>query len=184
MKQAIEICFSLIVLLCLSPIMLVIALLIKLDDGGPVIFTQYRLGIYKRPFLIYKFRTMREHKVTGIGRYLRKTGLDEIPQLFNIIKGEMCLVGPRPLTYADIRRLGWDRRCFIARWQIRPGITGLAQLYAGRSARFSWRCDKTYLERYSLALDLKIILLTLLMAVLGKQRIRSGLHRYPAVPTT
>ncbi|MEJ2397905.1 MAG: sugar transferase [Gammaproteobacteria bacterium] len=156
---------------------------IKLDDGGPIIFTQYRLGRGKRPFLVYKFRSMQNSQITAVGYYLRRTGLDELPQLFNILKGQMSLVGPRPLTYTDITRLGWDRRHFLVRWQVRPGITGLAQLYAGRSAHYSWRCDKSYIKDKSIILDLKIMFLTLLMAFLGKYRVRNWLFRHASVMT-
>jgi len=177
MKRQIDICLAVTGLLCFLPLMILIALLIKLDDGGPVLFRQFRLGKYKRPFLIYKFRSMRNGKVTRIGHWLRKTGLDELPQLINILKNEMSVVGPRPLTYADIRRMGWDRRYYIARWHIKPGITGLAQVHAGQSAHHSWLCDKTYLKHKSIRLDLKIILLTLFMNVLGKQRVRAWLFQ-------
>lgn len=89
----------------------------------------------------------------------------------------MSVVGPRPLTFADIERIGWDRRYYIARWHIKPGITGLAQLHAGRSAHHSWLYDKTYLKNESIALDIKIIILTLFMNILGKQRVRVWLYQ-------
>lgn len=177
MKRSIDLCLAITALVCFLPLMLLIAMLIKLDDGGPILFRQYRLGKYKRPFLIYKFRSMRDNKVTRIGHWLRGSGLDELPQIVNIIQGEMSVVGPRPLTYDDIRRMGWDRRNYIARWHINPGITGLAQLHAGRSAHHSWLYDKTYLKHESIALDSKIILLTVLMNVLGKRRVRNWLFQ-------
>jgi lipopolysaccharide/colanic/teichoic acid biosynthesis glycosyltransferase len=177
MKRAIDLFLAVTALIFFLPLLLVIALIIKLDDGGPILFRQYRLGKYKRPFLIYKFRSMRDDRITRVGRWLRNSGLDEIPQIMNIIKGEMSVVGPRPLTYADIRRMGWDRRYYIARWHIKPGITGLAQLHAGRSAHHSWLFDKTYLRHESFILDSKIILLTLLMNILGKRRVRHWLFQ-------
>jgi len=177
MKRSIDLCLAIMALVCLLPFMLLIAVFIKLDDGGPVFFKQDRLGKYKRPFLIYKFRSMRDNKITRIGHWLRNAGLDELPQILNIIKGEMSVVGPRPLTYTDIRRIGWDRRYYIARWHIKPGITGLAQLHAGRSAHHSWLYDKTYLKHESVVLDSKIILLTLLMNVFGKRRVRNWLFQ-------
>lgn len=177
MKRQIDLVLTVTGLLCLMPIMFLIAVLIKLDSDGPVLFRQFRLGKYKRPFLIYKFRSMQDGKVTRIGHWLRKTGLDELPQLINILKNEMSLVGPRPLTYTDIRRMGWDRRYYIARWHIKPGITGLAQLHAGQSAHYSWLCDKTYLKQGSIRLDLKIIFLTLFMNLLGKRRVREWIFQ-------
>lgn len=168
---------ALLGLCCLFPLMALISLLIRMEDGHSVFFVQYRLGKYKRPFLIYKFRTMHDGKVTRIGRVLRKTGLDELPQLLNILRGEMQIVGPRPLTYADITRLGWDRRCYVSRWHASPGITGLAQLHAGQSARYSWMCDRVYLAQASLWLDLKIILTSLLMLLLGKRRVRTWIRQ-------
>ncbi len=177
MKRTLDLFLAVTALLCFLPLMLIIALLIKLDDGGPILFRQSRLGKYKRPFLIYKFRSMRDNKITRVGHWLRNSGLDELPQIVNIVKGEMSVVGPRPLTYADIERLGWERRYYIARWHIKPGITGLAQLHAGRSAHHSWLFDKTYLKHESLILDSKIILLTLLMNVLGKRRVRNWLFQ-------
>jgi len=162
-------------LICFLPIMMLIALMIKLDDGGPIFYTQYRLGKYKRPFLIYKFRSMRSGKITRVGRWLRKSGLDELPQLLNILRKEMSIVGPRPLTLEDVQRLGWDVRYYISRWHVKPGITGLAQLYAGRSAHHSWLYDKTYLRHMAIAFDIKIILLSLIINVFGKARVRAWL---------
>ena len=177
MKRQIDIVLAVVGLFFFMPIMLLIALLIKLDDGGPILFTQDRLGKYKRPFLIYKFRSMRDGNITRVGHWLRKSGLDELPQIINILKGEMSLVGPRPLTFADVERLGWEKRYYLSRWHIRPGITGLAQLHAGRSAHHSWLCDKTYLKHESTLLDIKLIILTLFINVLGKRRVRTWLFQ-------
>jgi lipopolysaccharide/colanic/teichoic acid biosynthesis glycosyltransferase len=176
-KRHVDIVLAVAGMMCFLPVMGMIALLIKLDDGGPIFFKQARLGKYKRPFVIYKFRSMRAGKITRIGHWLRKTGLDELPQLINILNGEMSVVGPRPLTYDDVQRMGWDKRYYIARWHIKPGITGLAQLHAGRSAHHSWLYDKTYLKHESLMLDFKIILLTLVMNILGKRRVRTWLFQ-------
>jgi lipopolysaccharide/colanic/teichoic acid biosynthesis glycosyltransferase len=176
-KRRLDIFLAVAGLLFFLPIMLLIALLIKLDDGGPILFRQDRLGKYKQPFLIYKFRSMYDGKITRIGQWLRKSGLDELPQIVNILQGDMSLVGPRPLTYADIQRMGWDKRYYISRWHIKPGITGLAQLHAGRSAHHSWLYDKTYLKHESLLLDFKIIILTLFINVLGKRRVREWLFQ-------
>lgn len=177
MKRFVDMCLAVAGILALLPVLLLIAMLIKLDDGGPILFRQLRLGKYKRPFLIYKFRTMRDGNITRIGSWLRTSGLDELPQMINIFKGDMSVVGPRPLTYDDIHRMGWDRRHFITRWHIKPGITGLAQLYAGRSVHHSWLYDKTYLKNTSLLLDSKIIFLTLVINFIGKRRVRSWLYQ-------
>ena len=176
MKRIVDISLSVFGLIVFLPAFILIPILIKFDDGGPVFFLQGRLGQYKRPFQLYKFRSMRAGRVTRIGRWLRMTGLDEIPQFLNIYKGEMSVVGPRPLTLEDVQRLGWDSRHYIARWQIKPGITGLSQLYAGRSAHHSWFYDKTYLKNPALRLDMQIILLSLCMNLFGKHRVRSWLY--------
>ena len=176
MKRLIDIALSVVGIITFLPVFLLIPILIRLDDGGPVFFRQARLGQFKRPFRIYKFRSMRDGRVTRIGRWLRRSGLDEIPQFLNIYKGEMSVVGPRPLTLADVQRLGWDTRYYIARWQIKPGLTGLSQLYAGRSAHHSWFYDKAYLKNPHLWLDLQIILLSFAMNVLGKRRVRNWLY--------
>ncbi|WP_455212772.1 sugar transferase, partial [Kaarinaea lacus] len=118
----------------------------------------------------------RDGNVTKIGSRLRRSGLDEIPQFINIFKGEMSIVGPRALTMNDVVRLGWDQRYYIRRWHVKPGITGLGQLYAGRSAHHSWLFDKTYLKKSSFRLDLQIVVLSSLMNLLGKQPIRAWLY--------
>lgn len=177
MKRQFDIFTALLGLFCFFPLLLLTAILIKLDDGGPVLFRQQRLGKYKRPFLIYKFRTMQDGKITRIGHWLRKTGLDELPQFINILNGDMSLVGPRPLTLGDVQRIGWHKRYYIRRWHIKPGITGLAQLYAGRSAHYSWLYDKTYLKNQSFLLDSKIIFLSFVMNVIGKRRVRHWLYQ-------
>jgi lipopolysaccharide/colanic/teichoic acid biosynthesis glycosyltransferase len=165
-----------IVLLC--PVWLAIAALIWLEDGGSPLFVQDRVGFRKRLFPIYKFRTMRDGRITRVGRVLRTTGLDELAQLVNVLRGEMSLVGPRPLTPADIARLGWDGSAHALRWSAEPGITGLAQLYAGRGARLSWFLDRRYIESGCPRLDVVIIGLTLVIALIGKRRVRGWLRNY------
>ena len=108
--------------------MILIAVCIFLEDRGPILFLQERIGLREIPFLIYKFRTMRDGKVTRVGRILRRTGLDELAQLFNILLGDMNIVGPRPLTKFDIDRLGWNQYKFVKRFSVKPGLTGLAQV--------------------------------------------------------
>lgn len=155
-----------------SPLMLFIAVCIYLEDRGSVFFLQERIGLREIPFQVYKFRTMRDGKVTGVGSILRKTGLDELAQLFNILLGDMNIVGPRPLTRFDIERLGWNQYKYIKRFSVKPGLTGLAQIYGGRGARISKCFEFSYLKLQSLEMDLRIIIITFLINLLGKQRIR------------
>jgi lipopolysaccharide/colanic/teichoic acid biosynthesis glycosyltransferase len=110
-------------LVVFAPAMAVIAMAILLDDGAPLLFTQPRLGYRRRPFSILKFRSMRDGRVTRVGRILRATGLDEVPQFINILRGDMSGVGPRPLTPADVDRLGWTGAEVEFRWQVKPGLT-------------------------------------------------------------
>jgi len=161
----------------LSPLFGLIALAIKLDDGGPVLFTQPRLGARKQPFRIYKFRTMRDGWITAFGCWLRTTGLDELPQLANVFVGDMSLVGPRPLTVDDVTRLAWCDERHAVRWTVRPGITGLAQLFAGRGARLSWFLDRRYIESPSLRLNVAILALSIVIILVGKHRLRRWLRR-------
>ena len=123
-----------------TPVMAAIAAAILLDDGGPVLFRQKRIGCRRQPFDVLKFRSMRDGEVTRVGRVLRATGLDELPQFVNIVRGDMSAVGPRPLTAADITRLGWDDPSCDFRWSCRPGLTGLAQLMG---ARAEWMLNLT-----------------------------------------
>jgi len=141
--------------------------------GRPIFFKQIRPGLHAKPFVLYKFRTMLdlkdkngnilpdEKRLTTIGKYLRKTSLDELPELWNVIKGQMSLVGPRPLL---IRYLPYFTEKERKRFQVKPGITGLAQL-SGRN-QLSWNkrleLDCWYVENWSLLLDLKLLLLTFL----------------------
>jgi sugar transferase EpsL len=167
--------FDLLVALCgmvlLSPLFLVVALLVRVKLGSPVLFRQRRPGLNGRPFTIYKFRTMTNardaggrllpdaERLTRFGRFLRSTSLDELPELFNVFKGEMSLVGPRPLLmqYLDHYTLQEARR-----HEVRPGLTGWAQVN-GRNA-ITWErkfeLDVWYVDHISPALDLKIIALT------------------------
>lgn len=157
--------------------MLLIALSIRLTMGAPVLFTQRRPGLHGRPFRIYKFRTMTEPgaegeslpdeaRLTRLGRFLRRTSLDELPELINVLKGEMSLVGPRPLLmhYLDLYTPEQARR-----HDVRPGITGRAQT-KGRNA-LSWaekfEHDIWYVDHWSLWLDMKILLYTLVVVARG-----------------
>ncbi len=163
-------------LLAFSPAMVVITLAILLEDGRPILFRQQRLGRYRRPFTILKFRSMRHGRITRVGRMLRATGLDELPQFVNILLGEMSAVGPRPLTGDDVARLGWSGKRYDFRWQVRPGLTGLAQVTEPRSGRLSLGLDRRYVARQSLALDVLMVALSFAINAFGKGRVRRFLH--------
>jgi lipopolysaccharide/colanic/teichoic acid biosynthesis glycosyltransferase len=147
---------------------LLISAWILLDDGRPLFFRQKRAGLSRQPFEILKFRTMRDGKITRAGRWLRKSGLDELPQFLNILKGEMSYVGPRPLTEEDIARLGWQASRFQYRWRMKPGITGLAQIRAGEGARATLAWDRVYLSKMSPGFDTLILGVTFVMNLAGK----------------
>lgn len=172
MRQILTLTLTILAILIFAPLMVLIALCIYLDDRGGVFFLQERVGLREIPFLVYKFRTMRDGKVTRVGAILRKTGLDELAQLFNILFGDMNIVGPRPLTKYDIDRLGWGQYKYIKRFSVKPGLTGLAQIYGGRGARISRCFDFSYLQLQSFGMDLRIILITFVVNLLGKTRVR------------
>jgi exopolysaccharide biosynthesis polyprenyl glycosylphosphotransferase len=192
MKRGLDIVASASLLVLLLPAMAVIAALIKLTTPAPVLFIQRRLGYNKREFNIYKFRTMvegaeqrikqLEHlnevsgpvfkmrndpRVTPLGRILRKTSLDELPQLFNVLKGDMSLVGPRPLPARDYEgfQQDWQRR----RFSVRPGITCLWQINGRSSIPFEqWmQLDLQYIDKWSLWLDLEILIKTIPVVLKG-----------------
>lgn len=153
-----------------APAWLLISLFIWLDDRGPVYFVQTRLGWRGQAIRVFKFRTMRGGQVTGAGRWLRASGLDELPQYLNVLKGEMSIVGPRPLTSDDVDRLGWRTGPVCGRWSVRPGITGLAQINTGCGAERSAELDLRYVENANLALDCRIIMVSFAMNIVGKRR--------------
>lgn len=173
LKRLIDFLASLVVLILFSPLILVTALLILTASGPPVLFRQERPGLDEKPFTLFKFRTMREvfdnsgqllpdgERLTGIGKFLRKLSLDELPQMINVLKGEMSLVGPRPLLMRYLPLYNEEQR---KRHRVKPGITGWAQVN-GRNA-LTWeekfQLDIWYVENQSLGLDLKILLMTVL----------------------
>lgn len=160
-----------------APFFVAASVRIKLDDGGSVFFRQVRLGLDRHPFSILKFRTMRGgNEVTRPGRFLRRTGLDETAQFLNVLRGDMRVVGPHPLTAEDVARLGWHGAEFAGRWAAKPGITGLAQVFGGRSARHSRRLDELYARRQSLRLDAWLIGVSFAMNLLGKRFIRENVR--------
>lgn len=179
MKRFLDFIFSVIGLIALSPIFLILALLVKIKLGSPILFRQQRAGLNEIPFEIIKFRTMLDsqdvkgellpdsERLTKFGRFLRSTSLDELPELWNVIRGEMSLVGPRPLPVEYLPLYSPQQ---LRRHEVRPGITGLAQIN-GRNA-LSWNekfeLDIWYIENKSLRLDLKILLKTI-WSVLKRQ---------------
>ena len=175
-KRLFDLLVSLILFILLSPVMLVITLLVRIKLGKPVLFSQERPGLHGRLFRLYKFRTMRdlrgadgrllpdEVRLTKFGRFLRASSLDELPELFNVLKGEMSLVGPRPLLVAYLERYTPEQ---ARRHEVLPGITGWAQVN-GRNA-LSWeakfKLDVWYVDNQTFWLDLKILFLTLWKAL-------------------
>lgn len=170
-KRIFDLLFSIIVLLLLSPIFLIVAILVKLNLGSPILFTQERIGKDNKNFKMYKFRTMKDaigkdgkqlpdnERLTKFGKILRSTSLDELPELINIVKGEMSLIGPRPLLVEYLPLYNDEQ---IKRHNVLPGLTGWAQIN-GRNA-ISWtekfKLDVWYVENWSLGLDVKIFFLT------------------------
>lgn len=181
-KRLFDICFVLMSLPITLPLMSIIACFIKLDSSGPVLYSQYRHGQFDKTFRLYKFRSMKlkyctpyggkqvspkDERCTRLGRFLRRTSLDELPQLFNILKGEMALVGPRPHAVDHNEYYGARIMQYWRRHQLRPGLTGLAQVSGcrGETKTIDAMADRVkhdldYIDHYSLWLDMKIILLT------------------------
>jgi len=170
-KRVLDFVLSLAAIIALSPVLLLIAFLVRIKLGSPVIFKQQRPGLNERIFTLYKFRTMTdkrnergellpdEMRLTDFGKFLRSTSLDELPELFNILKGDMSIVGPRPLLVEYLPLYDQYQR---RRHEVRPGLTGWAQVN-GRNA-LSWEdkfnYDVQYVDNLSFLLDLKIIFLT------------------------
>jgi lipopolysaccharide/colanic/teichoic acid biosynthesis glycosyltransferase len=163
-------------LVVFGPVMALIALAVLVDDGGPVLFRQERIGLGRRPFRILKFRSMRDGRVTRVGRALRGSGLDEVPQFINILRGDMSAVGPRPLTPDDVARLGWTGREFDFRWTCRPGLTGLAQLLGARAGDDASMLDRVHACRWSPLLDCQLIAWSFVVNAFGKARVRRWLR--------
>lgn len=171
MKRVLDLVLCLLALLLLSPLMLLTAVAVALESGFPVLFVQQRVGRGGREFGMYKFRSMvknaaavgphytdsNDPRITGVGRFIRRTSLDELPQLLNVVKGDMSLVGPRPdlpAQRADYSQADWEERC-----SVRPGITGLAQARLRSQATPAQRLalDLQYVRECGLALDLRIM---------------------------
>lgn len=174
MKRCFDFISSLIGVIIFSPILLLLALIVKCTSPGPILFKQRRIGRDNQEFMIYKFRTMRidtpnvathllknpEQYITPIGKFMRKTSLDELPQLFNILKGEMSVVGPRPALYNQYDLI--EMRTNANVHTVRPGLTGLAQV-SGRDELENEQkvhFDQQYVQKQSFFFDLKLIFLT------------------------
>lgn len=171
MKRTLDLSLAILALLLLAPLLLIIALLVRIFLGSPVLFRQTRPGLHGRPFTLLKFRTMLERRdehgnylsdeqrVTRFGRFLRASSLDELPELWNVVKGDMSLVGPRPLLI-EYLPLYTERQA--RRHEVRPGITGWAQVNGRNDISWEQRLehDVWYVDHRSLALDLKILVLT------------------------
>ena len=171
-KRAFDVALTLPALIVLSPVFAIVALAIRVSLGSPVIFKQQRPGKNERPFTLYKFRTMRDardaqgsplpdaRRLTRLGAFLRATSLDELPELVNVLRGDMSLVGPRPLLMEYLPLYSPEQR---RRHDVRPGVTGWAQVN-GRNA-LTWRekfaLDIEYVDHVSVGLDLRILLLTI-----------------------
>lgn len=181
---------ALAILVLISPLMLIIAIGIKLSSSGPIIFTQQRLGLNNKPFQLYKFRSMKLHhetpgrviqasqhddRITPLGRFLRRTSLDELPQFINVLKGDMSIVGPRPHAIEHNEEYKDLVQEYMHRHLVKPGITGWAQIngYRGETDQIHKmekrvECDMYYIQNWSLMLDLKIILMTIFKGFIGK----------------
>jgi exopolysaccharide biosynthesis polyprenyl glycosylphosphotransferase len=191
-KRALDVSLSLAALLLLSPLFLLVTLVVKLTSPGPALFVQERVGLNKHRFRLYKFRTMvadaerrmreveplnevpgpvfkirNDPRLTPVGKFLRKTSIDELPQLFNVLKGDMSLVGPRPMAVRDYQ--GFDQDWQRRRFSVRPGITCLWQVNGRSSVPFErWmELDIQYIDQWSLGLDLKILAKTIPAVIKG-----------------
>ena len=172
-KRLIDITGAGVGLIVAAPLYLILALLIRSHMGAPVLFRQQRPGRHGKPFTLLKFRTMTEgdgpdgDRLTGMGRFLRATSLDELPELWNILKGDMSFIGPRPLLMEYLPHFSTDE---MRRHEVRPGLSGLAQV-KGRNI-LSWderlALDVTYVERMSFGLDLQILMKTVAIVLSGK----------------
>ena len=186
MKRIVDLAGALFGLIVFSPLMLVTALLIKITSPGPVLFSQERRGLHNRPFKMYKFRSMEvqdpnrersqwttphDPRVTPVGRFIRKTSIDEMPQFFNVLIGDMSLVGPRPERPLFVEKFKEEIPRYMIKHQVRPGLTGWAQVNGYRgdtSITKRIEHDLYYLEHWSLGFDFKIMFLTVFKGFINK----------------
>ena len=185
-KRMVDIGGSIVAIILFSPIMLIAAVLIKLTSPGPLIYKQERVGLHNKTFQMYKFRSMEvqdpakekkgwtvkdDPRVTPIGKFIRRTSIDELPQLFNILKGDMSLVGPRPERPFFVEKFREEIPRYMVKHQVRPGLTGWAQINGYRgdtSIRKRIEHDLYYIENWTLGLDFKIIFLTFFKGFINK----------------
>ena len=185
-KRAIDIVGALLLIILFSIPMAVVAAIIKITSPGPLIFKQERVGLHNKPFKMFKFRSMEvqdaskekqawtvqnDPRVTPIGKFIRKTSLDELPQFFNVLKGDMSLVGPRPERPFFVEKFKEEIPRYMIKHQVRPGITGWAQVNGYRgdtSIRMRIDCDLYYIENWTLGLDIKILFLTIVKGFVNK----------------
>ena len=186
MKRGVDIFGAIVAIILFSPVMIVTAIMIKKTSPGPLIFSQERVGLQNRPFKMYKFRSMivqdekKEKKgwttkddprVTTVGRFIRKTSIDELPQLFNVLRGDMSLVGPRPERPQFVEKFKEEIPRYMIKHQVRPGLTGWAQVNGYRgdtSIKKRIEHDLYYIENWTLGFDFKIIFLTFFKGFINK----------------
>ena len=182
-KRIVDLIGSLVALLIFSPVMLVTAIAVKCSSPGPVFYSQERVGLHNRPFKMYKFRSMQaaevkdgwttknDPRVTGVGKFIRKTSIDELPQLYNVLRGDMSLVGPRPERPFYVEKFKEEIPRYMVKHQVRPGMTGWAQINGYRgdtSIRKRIDCDLYYIENWTLGFDFKILFLTVFKGFINK----------------
>lgn len=185
-KRAVDICGALVGIILFSPIMLVVATLIKLTSPGPIIFRQERVGLHNKPFMMYKFRSMVQQteadekkgwtvpgdpRVTRVGRFIRKTSIDEFPQFFNVLAGQMSLIGPRPERTQFVEMFKEEIPRYMIKHQVRPGMTGWAQVNGLRGDTSIYervKYDIWYIENWTMSLDVKILFLTIFKGFVNK----------------
>ena len=178
-KRIVDILGSLTGIILLSPFLIIVAIIIKLTSKGPIIFKQERVGLHNKPFYMYKFRTMYvqseeeeakgwttkdDPRVTKVGKFFRKTSIDELPQLFNILVGDMSIVGPRPERPQFVEKFKEEIPRYMIKHQVRPGLTGWAQINGYRgdtSIRRRIDYDIYYIENWTMGFDFKIMFLTI-----------------------
>ena len=186
MKRLVDVLVSLVGLVVASPIMLISAIAVKCSSRGPIIFKQERIGLHNKPFRMYKFRTMEVQKpsaeekgwttkddprVTKVGKFLRRTSIDELPQLFNILMGDMSVVGPRPERPQFVEQFKEEIPRYMVKHQVRPGLTGWAQINGWRgdtSIKRRIEYDIFYIENWTMSFDVKIMLLTIFRGFINK----------------
>lgn len=185
-KRVMDIGGAIVAIILFSPVMAICSILIKFTSKGPLIYRQTRVGLHNKPFEMYKFRSMEvqpeaeerkawtvknDPRVTGIGKFMRRTSIDELPQLFNILKGDMSLVGPRPERPFFVEKFREEIPRYMVKHQVRPGLTGWAQIHGYRgdtSIRKRIDYDLYYIENWTVGLDIKILFLTFFKGFVNK----------------